>query len=183
MKNCSIITYNEAYEKSFIEAYKEVYGDEPYNERFNDEDVIKVIERTEISLLIDSEGFLIGFVGGRPIEKYFQSHSKEEKKLKSIIDGKIKTYYVAELGVRKQKQKAGFGKFLFSEFLIKQKAKGYQRFILVTAEKNNKAQLLYERTGFKKLKDKNQNIVSREVSNMRTDGTTTPDNRVYFIKE
>lgn len=178
-----IIPYNPFYQKAFFTAYKIVFGSEPYCEIFTDKKVKKVVENIELYLLINASNQLIGFVGGMPLNDFYESYPEEKAKLKTVI-GENNTYYLAELGIIPKKQGAGLGKFLLGEFLLILKGRGYKQILLDTADKDNeKAQSLFKKQGFQKLTSPitKTTVIYRNVLQWRTDGRLLSEKRPYYI--
>lgn len=111
---------------------------------------------------------IIGFSASIPLSK--------EPTLSELLSSKgINTKditYFAELGVSEKFRKKGIGKKLTQSLLD---STGNQSAILRTSENNIKAISLYQKIGFQKLP------VVQEVSQMRTNGETVSDRRVFYI--
>lgn len=179
-----MIPYETKYEEVLTQIYQDVYRAEPYREVFSEDAIKKVISRTLMYLLIDENKEVVGFVGGMPLSEFYDRLPDEASKLKSKagIEDTPDSYYIAELAISPTKQRKGLGSELFRKFLSMLESEGYKSFVLCTADKNNKAQRLYENLNFQKCRDEKENIIYRKVTQLRTSGREETDERPYYIR-
>jgi len=180
--NINVISYDDKYEDDFVRVYQSVYSEKPYCESFTEDDVKEVADQTDMYLLISEDDEAIGFVGGMPLSEFYKMHPEEELNLKAGVKNAVDAYYIAELGISREKQRRGLGKELFGKFISMAESKGYKAFVLCTADKNNKAQRLYENFGFQRCRDEKENVIYRKVTQLRTNGKEESDNRPYYVR-
>lgn len=183
IKDLSVVEYHKSYNSQVVTLYKAVFREEPYCELFYNKEVEEIIQIIDLHLLIDTDNRVIGFVGGKSWENYNEMYPEEYKKLKDVVGNGIKAYYIAELGIAPLKQNKGIGAILFENFLYFQTKNGYKQFFLDTADKNNKAQSLYKKNGFQKLKDIHGNTICRQVTQLRIGGKIESDDRPFYLMQ
>ncbi len=160
-----------AFNQGLIDLYINVFSQPPYEEKFSPEEVKDFFNDYLNSgkiFVCQNQNEIIGFSASIPLSK--------EPTLSELLSSKgINTKditYFAELGVSEKFRKKGIGKKLTQSLLD---STGNQSAILRTSENNIKAISLYQKIGFQKLP------VVQEVSQMRTNGETVSDRRVFYI--
>ncbi|NJK34255.1 MAG: GNAT family N-acetyltransferase [Oscillatoriales cyanobacterium SM2_2_1] len=85
------------------------------------------------------------------------------------------TWYLDDLGVRKDKRRRGVAKRLLKTCLTKLNSKNV---FLRTSDSNNQAQLLYQNLGFRHIDG-----LYTQVSHKRLDGSVREDRRIIMLRQ
>jgi len=167
----------QAFGLGLIESYKQAFGGPPYYENFDGkEENIKEDFRyyfgKGIVCTAKTGNGVAGFAAAIPLT--------EERK---IVDLLSKTsidadnyWYIAELGIRNDLQRKGLGRRLMDELLLYLPIG--KNYVLRTSVDNYKAISLYQSLGFTQLEE-----VLQDVEQLRTDGTTQKDTRLFLVKK
>ncbi len=164
---------DQALDDGLISLYQEAFGEFPYDEKFKPEDVkeyfINYLLSGNISIARDAQQ-VVAFEASVPL---WSSESPDLLKRRYGANSDI--WYFAELGVSKNSRRKGLGKRLAERRI---QALTNSTMILRTSINNTRAIPLYEQLGFTRLKDLGEFVI-----NLRTDGTTRTDERIYMLKK
>lgn len=157
-----------------VALYQAIFQEPPYFESFTDEEVRGYFyEYLELGHLFvaRTEGSLVGFSAMQPLASV--------PEVRSLLDGRAglnvdKSHYFADLGVKDEFRKFGYGRKL-TEICLANVAKGESMFIR-TSINNIPSLALYGSLGFSRMTDVNQ-----EVEQRRVDGTLQKDTRVLLV--
>ena len=156
--------------------YAKVFGTEPYNELFTDEQVKEIFQtyldnRGIILVTRDAKG-IAGFGVAVPL-------ATEPELAKIVAEGGIvaeNSWYMADLGVRDESRKNGIGTALIGSRL--QRLPSGSAAVMRTSVNNEKSQSLYRNVfGFQEVVGVRQN-----VTNTRVDGSISSDERLFLSK-
>lgn len=182
---------SKAFGEGLIELFQEIFAAPPYEEYFTNEEVEKPFTTyalTGILYLAYRDDELVGFCAALPFiessiyeaeiegntgdlhilsKEYLQTHFHLAPK---------STWYMAELGVRKNFRRRGLGRCLI-QTSIDTLEPNVQNILLDTSEESIDIQSLYSSFGFQLVPGK-----VRHVSQRRQDGKVRKDKRVFMLK-
>ena len=172
---CRIINLEqltEAFENGLIQLYQDIFAEPPYCEQFSDEEVRDLFTSyvTEgILFLAHFHNQVVGFGAAMPFAKSAIAHMEEEFGLDPDH-----TWYMAELGVRKDVRRRGLARQLVQVRLDAFPPGTYV--IMRTSQSNIASQRLYRSFGFQLLS------ITQDVVQKRQNGTVQTDKRIFMIK-
>jgi diaminopimelate epimerase/ribosomal protein S18 acetylase RimI-like enzyme len=161
------------YPRQLIDLYQRVFGEPPYNEKFDPEEVASFFNeyyRKGTIVLAKDQGKIIGFAASVNLES--------ETKVKQIVsDYGINVEdcaYIAELGIDSDYRRRKIGTGLMEELLMDLPGKIS---LLRTSKDNIRAQNLYKNLGFFVVPG-----MIESVRQKRTNGEEYEDERIFMIK-
>lgn len=182
----------EALKTGLIQLYQEIFAEPPYQEYFSKDEVISLFTSytTEgILLLSYLQNIVIGFCATVPFTKsaIYGEEIEVSKGVSHILsticlkesfglDPKS-TWYMADLGVRKDQRQRGLAHQLI-KVSLNALEHNVKNVLLDTSEDSVQVQSLYHSCGFQLIPNK-----AREVAQMRQDGIVKTDRRLFMIKK
>lgn len=184
---------DEAFSCGLIKLYQDIFADQPYEEYFSNDDVISMFHSYFESEIKDSlvlfaylERELIAFCMAVPMNENrldFEiidfnkniSHNCYEYFKRTFNSTPENTWYLDDLGVRKDKRRRGVAKRLLKTCLTELNSNNV---FLRTSDSNNQAQLLYQNLGFRHI-----NGLYTQVSHKRLDGSVKEDRRIIMLRQ
>ena len=165
------------WERPFAEAYREVFGGEPYREAYSVEKASGVFRmltnlRGHITLLaVDGRGTVLGFGIAVPLGT--------QKTLAPRLDGLVPvrhTYYLAELGVRPSARGIGIGRELVRHRIRLMNRDRFSHVVLRVSDMASSSTAMYLALDFEPMG------VSMSVTRERTDGQVREDERHFLCR-
>jgi ribosomal protein S18 acetylase RimI-like enzyme len=184
---------DKAFSCGLISLYKDIFSDPPYEEYFSDDDVISMFysyfeDEIKYPLILFAylEQEIIGFCTAVPLNESWPdfevidfhqnlSRSCYEYFNRAFNATSENTWYLDDLGVRKDKRKQGIGTRLIRTCLAKLHSKSI---FLRTSDSNNQAQQLYCNLGFSHIDG-----LFTLVSHKRSDGSVREDRRIIMLRQ
>jgi len=154
---------DEAFSCGLIKLYQDIFADQPYEEYFSSDDVISMFYSYFESEIKNALVFfsylqreLIAFCMAVPMNENWLdfeivdfnkniSHNCHDYFKRTFDSTPENTWYLDDLGVRKDKRRRGIAKRLLKTCLSELNSKNV---FLRTSASNNQAQLLYQNLGF-----------------------------------
>lgn len=161
------------YEKC-VELYIQIYSDPPYNEVFHYNELMVSLRKylSDLFLVaVDDDGTVVGFLMASRGWECDQSLAND---LYRVNISHTNDIYLAELGVRSSHRRMGIAKSMLDKMF-----EHYQNqtiFLRTAKDNNDRIIRYYENLGFQ------VTSVKETVTNLRSDGTTNTDVRLYMVK-
>ena len=162
----------EALQGGLIQLYQEVFAEPPYLEQFGDEEIRVVFTKyvaKGVLFLAYLDDQVVGFGAAMPLSESSICHMQE------VIEcDPDRTWYMADLGVRKDVRRCGLARRLVEARLDFLEPGTYV--IMRTTQGNLLSRSLYSSLGFQLMP------VTQDVSQERQDGTVQADARIFMSK-
>ncbi|MCT7972100.1 GNAT family N-acetyltransferase [Laspinema olomoucense] len=194
----------EAFSCGLIKLYQDIFSDPPYEEYFSSDDVTSLFHSyftsgisNPLVLFTYLGRQVIAFCTAVPFDEHWvdfeisdfnmaggyspETHGKTiinscHEYFKRTFDSTPEnTWYLDELGVRKDKRRKGIARCLLQACLTELNSKNV---ILRTSDSNNQAQLLYQNLGFHHIGG-----LYTQVSHKRLDGSVREDLRIIMLRQ
>jgi ribosomal protein S18 acetylase RimI-like enzyme len=195
---------DQAFSCGLIQLYQDIFSDPPYEEYFSGDDVISMFHSyftsgisNPLVLFTYLERQVIAFCTAVPFDEHWVNFEiidfnravgySSETRCKTLTHScyeyfKINfdstpenTWYLDDLGVRKDKRRKGIARCLLQVCLTEL---NFKNVILRTSVSNNQAQLLYQNLGFRHI-----NGLYTQVSHKRLDGSVREDRRIIMLRQ
>ncbi|MEA5419828.1 GNAT family N-acetyltransferase [Spirulina sp. CCNP1310] len=186
---------DKAFSCGLIKLYQDIFADQPYEEYFSNDDVISMFYsyfeseiKNSLVLFAYLERELIAFCMAVPFNENWLnfeiidfsnykniSHNCYEYFKKNFDSTSENTWYLDDLGVKKDKRRRGVARHLLKTCLVELNSKNV---FLRTSDSNNQAQLLYQNLGFHHLDG-----LYTQVSHKRLDGSFREDRRIIMLRQ
>lgn len=168
-----------------IQSYQRIwYYADAYRELWSNDDAKTAITSLEDCFIaVDELDQTVALAGGKPLNA--SDNPEVFEKLVSVG----RTYYFAELGRVTDVKNSRVGVFLFELTILNAIRKGYEEFILITAETGdiakgtgqNPARKMYESHGYQLLtRDIDGSIIKRQCKQLRSNKQIISDWRPYY---
>jgi ribosomal protein S18 acetylase RimI-like enzyme len=189
----SLHDLDEAFSCGLINLYQDIFSDPPYEEYFSDDDVISMFRsyfekeiETSLVLFTYLEREIIAFCMAVPLNERWldfeiidfnknTSHNCHDYFKSNFNSTSENTWYLDDLGVRKDSRRRGIAKCLLQSCLTELSSKNV---FLRTSDSNNKAPLLYQNLGFSSIDG-----IFTLVSQKRLDGSVREDRRIIMLRQ
>jgi ribosomal protein S18 acetylase RimI-like enzyme len=182
----------KAFSCGLIQVYQDIFADPPYEEHFSSDFVAKMFTtyfdrciENKVLLFSYVENEVVAFCSAVPLSRtwldfeIFNENSRTSHNcyeyFQEVFNATCEnTWYLDDLGVRKDQRRKGLAKRLLQNCLS---TLGSVNVFLRTSDSNSSARLLYKGLGFNPVDE-----ISVSVCQERQDGTTREDRRILMIK-
>ncbi len=140
------------------EPYCEIFGEEPWNEEFEFEEVMEIIREQfkkpgAIALAALKNNKVIGFTWMYEIFKDdLKEGTRYSPELEFLFENQKRVFYLQEIGVKKEMRRQGIGEALTRELLLRGRKNGANIVVLSTNGKARSIVLLISKIGFQNSK-------------------------------